>query len=58
MRSIPILESERLRIRPFQSTDLPHLFDIKQSIGWVNAQKTAEQQLLAEADYLDWCVRN
>ena len=58
MREIPILESERLRIRPFLPADLPHLFAIKQSIGWVDAEKTAEQQLLAEADYLDWSVRN
>lgn len=58
MREIPILESERLRIRPFLPADLPYLFAIKQSIGWVDAEKTAEQQLLAEADYLEWCVRN
>jgi RimJ/RimL family protein N-acetyltransferase len=58
MRTIPILESERLRIRPFRNTDLPDLFQIKQNIGWVDGQKTAEQQLLAEADYLEWTVRN
>ncbi|MCC6605496.1 MAG: GNAT family N-acetyltransferase [Anaerolineae bacterium] len=58
MREIPILESERLRLRPFLPADLPYLFAIKQSIGWVDAAKTAEQQLLAEADYLEWCVRN
>jgi RimJ/RimL family protein N-acetyltransferase len=58
MREIPILESERLRLRPFLPADLPYLFAIKQSIGWVDAEKTAEQQLLAEADYLEWCVRN
>ncbi len=58
MREIPVLESERLRIRPFLPADLPHLFAIKQAIGWVDAEKTAEQQLLAEADYLEWCVRN
>ncbi len=58
MREMPVLESERLRIRPFLPADLPHLFVIKQSIGWVNAEKTAEQQLVAEADYLEWCVRN
>ena len=58
MREIPVLESERLRIRPFQNTDLPYLFQIKQNIGWVNAEKTAEQQLLDEADYLEWAVRN
>ncbi len=58
MREIPVLESDRLRIRPFYSTDLPHLFQIKQNIGWVDADKTAEQQLLDEADYLEWAVRN
>jgi RimJ/RimL family protein N-acetyltransferase len=58
MREIPVLESERLRIRPFHNTDLPHLFQIKQNIGWVDAAKTAEQQLLAEASYLEWAVRN
>ena len=58
MREIPVLESERLRIRPFQNADLPQLFAIKQAIGWVDAQKTAEQQQQAEADYLDWAVRN
>ncbi len=58
MREIPVLESERLRIRPFQNTDLPYLFQIKQNIGWVDAEKTAEQQLLDEADYLEWAVRN
>lgn len=58
MRAIPILESERLRIRPFHPTDLPHLFLIKQAIGWVNPQKTAAQQKQAQSDYLDWAVRN
>lgn len=58
MREIPVLESARVKIRPFRSADLPDLFAIKQAIGWVDAEKTAEQQLLAEADYLDWCVRN
>ena len=58
MREIPVLESERLRIRPFLNTDLPYLFRIKQNIGWVDAEKTAEQQLLDEANYLEWAVRN
>lgn len=58
MREIPVLESARVKIRPFRSADLPDLFAIKQAIGWVDAEKTAEQQLLAEAGYLDWCVRN
>jgi RimJ/RimL family protein N-acetyltransferase len=58
MREIPILESERLRIRPFRNADLPYLYQIKQNIGWVDAEKTAEQQLLDEADYLEWAVRN
>jgi RimJ/RimL family protein N-acetyltransferase len=58
MREIPVLESERLAIRPFHNSDLPHLFQIKQAIGWVDGQKTAEQQLLAEANYLEWAVRN
>lgn len=58
MREIPILESARLRVRPFQNADLPHLFAIKQAIGWVDEAKTAEQQLLDEADYLEWAVRN
>jgi len=58
MREVPVLESERLRIRPFRNTDLPHLFQIKQNIGWVDAAKTAEQQLLDEANYLEWAVRN
>jgi RimJ/RimL family protein N-acetyltransferase len=58
MREVPVLESERLRIRSFRNTDLPHLFQIKQNIGWVDAAKTAEQQLLDEANYLEWAVRN
>ncbi|WP_420631178.1 GNAT family N-acetyltransferase [Candidatus Leptofilum sp.] len=58
MRSIPILESARLRIRPFQNSDLPKLFLIKQAIGWVNPKKTVEQQRAAEADYLAWSVMN
>jgi RimJ/RimL family protein N-acetyltransferase len=58
MREMPILESERLRIRPFHNSDLPDLFQIKQAIGWVDGQKTAEQQLLDEANYLEWAVRN
>ena len=58
MRAIPILESERLVIRPFLPTDLPYLFPIKQAIGWVDEQKTAEQQQAAEADYLAWSVLN
>lgn len=58
MREIPVLESERLVIRPFQNADLPHIFPIKQAIHWVDPQKTAEQQLVAEAEYLEWAVRN
>lgn len=44
MREIPILESERLQIRPFHPADLPQTFAIKQAIGWVNPQKTLDQQ--------------
>jgi RimJ/RimL family protein N-acetyltransferase len=58
MREIPVLESERLVIRPFHNNDLPYLFKIKQNIGWVDAAKTAEQQLLDEADYVEWAARN
>lgn len=58
MREILVLESERLRIRPFCDADLPDLFQIKQNIGWVDAEKTAEQQLLDEAAYLEWAIRN
>lgn len=58
MREIPVLESERLRIRPFRNADLPQLFPIKQAIGWVNPQKSIEEQQAAEADYLAWSVMN
>ena len=58
MREVPILETARLKIRPFLPTDLPQLFPIKQAIGWVNPHKTIEQQRAAEADYLNWSVLN
>ena len=58
MRAIPILESARLRIRPFLPTDLHPLHQMKQSIGWVNPKKTAEQQLADQVDWLEWTILN
>lgn len=52
MREVPILETERLTIRPYRPSDLQSSYAIKQAIGWVDATQPHTTQLATEERYL------
>jgi RimJ/RimL family protein N-acetyltransferase len=56
--AIPILETERLLIRPFIMDDLENYHQINVAVGWVDEEKTAEANLQARREWLEWAVRN
>ncbi len=58
MRSMPVLESERLRIRPFLKIDLDPIHNILVSIGWVNPHLTRTQQRNDREQWLYWNILN
>ena len=58
MREVPILESERLRIRPFIKIDLEPLHQLKVAIGWVNPHLSKTQQYVQQEQWLDWAILN
>ena len=55
---MPILETERLRIRPFTPTDLTAVHHIYQGIGWVDPSKSDQQQLETLQQWLHWNTIN
>lgn len=58
MRLIPVLETARLKIRPFQPDDLDTLLALKRSVGWVDDALSPEQQRAEEEQWLRWAVLN
>ena len=58
MREIPILESERLRIRPFLKIDVEPLHRLKVNVGWVNPHITKTQQFILDEQWLNWAILN
>ncbi len=58
MRAMPLLETERMRIRPFTPEDVSAAHANAASIGWVNEEQTEAEQLAAMRDYIHWCSLN
>lgn len=58
MREIPVLESKRLRIRPFLKIDLEPLHQLKVNVGWVNPHITKTQQFVLQERWLNWAILN
>ncbi len=55
---MPVLETERLRIRPFTMQDLTAVHHIYQGIGWVDNSKSDDQQLETLRPWLHWNTIN
>lgn len=58
MREIPVLESERLRIRPFLKIDLEPVHQLKLNVGWVNPHISKTQQFILQEHWLTWTILN
>ncbi|MBZ0289253.1 MAG: GNAT family N-acetyltransferase [Anaerolineae bacterium] len=56
--SIPVLETERLLIRPFTMDDLPDIQQVYSDAGWVDANTSIEAQISERRSWLEWTVRN
>lgn len=54
MTALPILETARLRIRPFTPHDLDQTHQLYTAIGWVDAAQTADEQLAIRHRYVQW----
>ena len=55
---MPVLVTERLRIRPFTMQDLTAVHEIYQSIDWVQAEHSAAEQIEALRPWLYWNTFN
>lgn len=58
MVGLPLLETERLRIRPFTLNDLDNLHTLYTSIGWVDEKETAAEQRHHRRQNLEWNIQN
>lgn len=58
MRKIPVLETDRLKIRPFLKIDLEPLLQIKANIGWINPHLSKTQQFVEQERWLNWNILN
>ena len=58
MRAIPILESDRLKIRPFINIDLEPLHQLKKNVGWVNPYNSKTEQFIQQQRWLEWNILN
>jgi len=58
MIELPILETERLRIRPFKLDDLDNIHNLNVQIGWVDKSETPVEQLEHRRRYLEWNIEN
>lgn len=56
--NMPLLQTERLLIRPFTLDDLGTHHQINADAGWTDQTKTAEANLQACGEWLEWTVRN
>jgi RimJ/RimL family protein N-acetyltransferase len=56
--NMPILQTERLLIRPFTFDDLEIYQEINVANGWTDESMTAEANFQARRDWLEWSVRN
>jgi RimJ/RimL family protein N-acetyltransferase len=58
MIALPVLETERLRIRPFTVDDLDSVHHLNVKIGWVNEKETPVEQRKHLQRNLEWQVQN
>lgn len=58
MISLPIIETERLRIRPYTLDDLDDIHNLNVQIGWVNDEETPTEQREHRRRYLEWSINN
>ena len=58
MRVMPVLESERLSIRPLTLADTDSVFQVLASIGWLNADQPEAEQRAGIREYIHWCTLN
>jgi ribosomal-protein-alanine N-acetyltransferase len=56
--TMPILETERLVIRPFTLDDLSAYHQITAAVGWTDETMTDEANVEARREWLEWTVRN
>lgn len=54
MTRLPVLETERLRIRPFTLTDLDNAYQLAKANSWVDKSLTPPEQLEAQNHYVQW----
>lgn len=55
---LPILETERLRIRPYVHDDLDNIHKLNVQIGWVDENETSAEQREHRRRYLEWNIEN
>lgn len=58
MVGLPILETERLRVRPYTLDDVENLNTLYTSIGWVDAAKSPAAQQAHRRRNVEWHVQN
>lgn len=58
MLNIPVLETERLRIRRFVMTDAEAYLAIQTAVGWVDPNRSYAENLARCRKWLEWVVRN
>jgi [ribosomal protein S5]-alanine N-acetyltransferase len=56
--AMPILETERLVIRPFTMDDLNDIHQVYVEANWIDSNNTPEQELEARRKWLEWQVIN
>lgn len=56
--NMPVLQTERLVIRPFTLDDLATYEKINSAVGWTDETMTAEANLQKRRDWLEWTRRN
>lgn len=55
---LPVLETERLTIRPFSPNDLDAAHQLFVNVGWANPNDSLKEQLDLRQDYLEWSALN
>ena len=58
MLTMPVLETQRIRIRPLVSDDLASCHRLNVEIGWADSSATDAQNLERRRQWVDWSVRN
>jgi ribosomal-protein-alanine N-acetyltransferase len=58
MRAMPVLETERVQIRPFFLDDVNAAHRNAASIGWVDEAQSEAEQLAVMREYIRWCSLN